>query len=221
MIGPLFPPQVITITAPPFAGKEPLFPEEERLVQNAVLKRQQEFSTGRQCVREALLKLNIENFPLLAGEHREPLWPPGITGSITHCTGFCGVAVARQGLIISLGLDAEPAEPLTTDELNLVCTPGEIQQWTTVTGPLKPILPKLIFSAKESAYKCYFPVTRIYMDFQDVEVHIHSESNSFTVSLGVNRPAGFSEVRTLKGHYALGNSFIYTGVTWTSDDSPA
>ncbi|MFD3676463.1 hypothetical protein [Streptomyces sp. NPDC058613] len=39
---------------------------------------------------------------------RNPVWPSGIVGSMTHCTGYRAAAVARTGHLVALGVDAEP-----------------------------------------------------------------------------------------------------------------
>src|SRR5690242_4153856 len=71
-----------------------LFPAEAAQIQGAVEARRREFATGRHCARQALAALGVPATPLLSGGHREPLWPAGVVGSITHCTGYRAAAVA-------------------------------------------------------------------------------------------------------------------------------
>lgn len=73
-----------------------MLPSEEALVARAVDKRRREFATGRDCARRALSQLGWDEVPILAGPKREPLWPAGIVGSITHCPGYCAAIVARS-----------------------------------------------------------------------------------------------------------------------------
>ena len=60
-----------------------LFPEEEAVISRAVEKRRREFRTVWLCARRALRELNLAPVAVLPGEHREPLWPPGVVGSMT------------------------------------------------------------------------------------------------------------------------------------------
>jgi enterobactin synthetase component D / holo-[acyl-carrier protein] synthase len=50
--------------------------------------------------------------PILPGPAGEPGWPPGVTGSITHCPGYRACAVARTEDLAAIGIDAEPDEEL-------------------------------------------------------------------------------------------------------------
>src|SRR5262245_27478480 len=108
MLSSLFPAGVIAASGDDCDGPIALHPEGQPCVERAVAKRQAEFACGRRCARRALAMLGIENFPLVPGPHRAPLWPSGVVGSITHCTDLCAAVVARAGRIQSLGLDAEP-----------------------------------------------------------------------------------------------------------------
>ena len=89
-----------------------LFPEEELALGDAVEKRRREFVTGRACAREALAGLGLPPSPIGSGTKGEPLWPPGVTGSITHCEGYRASAVARSSSALMLGIDAERNAPL-------------------------------------------------------------------------------------------------------------
>jgi 4'-phosphopantetheinyl transferase EntD len=73
-----------------------LFPKEQAVITWAVEKRRREFRTVRLCARRALRELNLAPVAVLSGEHREPLWPPGVVGSMTHCTGYRAAAVAHS-----------------------------------------------------------------------------------------------------------------------------
>jgi 4'-phosphopantetheinyl transferase EntD len=73
-----------------------LFPEEEAMVARAVGKRRREFSTARACARDALVELGEPPQAIPTGPKGEPLWPPGVVGSITHCDGYRACAVAHS-----------------------------------------------------------------------------------------------------------------------------
>ena len=89
-----------------------LRPDEARFVADAVDARRREFALGRSLAHEALRAIGAPAGPIEVGAHREPLWPAGTVGSITHCDGYVGAAVAARGDVRSVGVDAEPAAPL-------------------------------------------------------------------------------------------------------------
>lgn len=215
MIRTLFPPDVITLEASPEMWEGDLLPEEEACVTRAFPKRRREFTAGRVCARRALEALGIHDFPLVAGPDRLPIWPAGIAGSISHCRDYCGVAVSRKGRILGVGLDVERPGPLDEKIIPRICTDAEL---ATVdrTVMSAPDWAKIIFSAKESTYKCWYPIGRTFLGFHDVEIALE--------------PTGAFTARMLKGSEALGASvmrgrwgssenLVFTGVTLTSDAS--
>ena len=91
MIASLLPDTVVTVEARDGDWTAPLLPEEEPLVARAVDKRRREFAAGRACARRALEQLGLPASPILAGPRREPLWPPGVVGALTHCRGIAAI----------------------------------------------------------------------------------------------------------------------------------
>lgn len=57
---------------------------------------------------------------ILVGAGREPIWPSGVKGSITHCRGLCAAAVASSDEVRSIGLDAQENLPLPKGVLEVV-----------------------------------------------------------------------------------------------------
>ncbi|HTQ34349.1 MAG TPA: hypothetical protein VMI30_09280 [Stellaceae bacterium] len=112
MIERLLPPQVSVVETRRDAPDVFVFPEEAALVEGAVAPRLAEFVTTRHCARLALRRFDIADSPILRGPKREPLWPAGIVGSLTHCADYRAAAVARLSDILSIGIDAEPHEPI-------------------------------------------------------------------------------------------------------------
>jgi len=189
-----------------------IYPEEQDCVTNVATKRYREFTAGRLCAREVLKKLGIDNFPLLVGNSREPLWPPGIVGSISHCRDNCVVAAAKDVHIVNLGIDIEDATPLEAEIRSLICRKDEEQWVIDVSEPAYSDWAKIIFSAKESVYKCLFPVTHVYLDFKEVQIAFDIQSNQFVVDLYNRKVAKFVEPYAMIGHFYYTNEYIYTGV---------
>lgn len=168
----LLPQDVITQHGDPAQPASCLLPEEALIVAGAAEKRRNEFARGRACARAALSQLGIEGFALLSGAEREPLWPQGVVGSVTHTEGLCAVAVAPASRYPALGIDVERALPLTPKLVERVCRPEEVAQLSALGGLDLLTGARLLFSAKEAAYKCQFGITRKYLGFQDLGVEV-------------------------------------------------
>jgi 4'-phosphopantetheinyl transferase EntD len=160
-----------------------IFPQEAAIVAKASDKRRREFTTGRECARIALGKLGVAPAPILIGERGAPQWPPGIVGSITHCDGYRAAAVAHASDVAAIGLDAEPAAPLPKGVLDVVSLPAERARLATLAGEWPAVCwDRLLFSAKESVYKVWFPLTGRWLGFEDADVTIET-NGTFTARL--------------------------------------
>ncbi len=159
---------VETFTDPPGAT---LFPEEEAVMAAAVTRRRQEFATVRCCARAALARLGYPPAPILPGPRRAPVWPAGVVGSMTHCDGYRAAAVARDTDVYAIGIDAEPHQPLPGGVLTAVTGDGERAMIQDLAGTgTGTHWDRLIFSAKESVYKAWFPLAGRWLGFEQAEV---------------------------------------------------
>ena len=187
MLGPepysrLLPPQFVAEIGDPRQQAAELLDVESALVERAVAHRRREFEMGRQCARRALHRLGVTQFPLLIGHSREPLWPHGIVGSITHTDIFCGAVVGSTALFRGVGIDAEPAEPVEARLAQRIATEHEITRLRLFEPALSATL---LFSAKESIYKCQFQCTNTWLNFRDVAVEVEADG-TFAASLLVD-----------------------------------
>ncbi|WP_425248498.1 4'-phosphopantetheinyl transferase superfamily protein [Auritidibacter ignavus] len=163
---------------------EDILPLEQAIVAGAVQTRRDEFRTGRHCAREALSRLGIPRAPILAGPHQEPLWPPAIVGSITHCDGFRAAAVARQSEICGLGIDVETHGPLPPGVLCEVALPDEQSEVCDLLQRLPMIRwDRMLFSMKESVYKAWFPLHLRWLSFTDCRVRIDPRRETFSAKV--------------------------------------
>jgi 4'-phosphopantetheinyl transferase EntD len=175
----LFSEVVIAVQACESVGAESLHPDEAQYVARAVPKRVAEFAAGRACARVALEQLGVASFTLHVGADREPLWPAGITGSITHTAGFCGVVAAQQQRIASLGIDAEVQRAVRAELRRAICTPAEEEQLQQLSPARAADLATVVFSAKEAFFKCQFPLTHQWLNFHDVSVQYDDPTRAF------------------------------------------
>jgi 4'-phosphopantetheinyl transferase EntD len=150
-----------------------LYPGEAELISRAVDKRRREFRTARHCARRALRQLGLPPVAVLRGERGEPQWPPGIVGSLTHCSGYRAAAVARSSVVCALGIDAEPNEPLPAGVLDTIALTEEQRRLSQLAAVDQiTCWDRLLFCAKESVYKAWFPLTRRWLGFEDATVSI-------------------------------------------------
>ncbi|CAM5701645.1 4'-phosphopantetheinyl transferase superfamily protein OS=Streptomyces tendae OX=1932 GN=GUR47_02200 PE=4 SV=1 [Streptomyces tendae] len=163
MIEELLPDTVVAVEAfgHDAAGHLPLYPEEEEIVARAVAKRRREFTVVRSCARRAMEKLGVPPQPVRTGERGAPRWPDGVAGSMTHCDGYCAAALVRLTDLASLGIDAEPDGPLPNGVLKSIALPAEAARLRRLDEARPGIhWDRLLFSAKESVYKAWFPLTQ-------------------------------------------------------------
>jgi 4'-phosphopantetheinyl transferase EntD len=214
----LFPPGAVVVSASEPADPARLDPAERAALRKASPKRLREFATGRGCAREALARLGVHGFPLLNDAQRAPIWPEGFVGSITHCAGYCGVVVASREIARSVGLDAEAAAPLEPALAERICTPDELRRLGAL--PATPGLDwaKLTFSAKESFYKCYFPLARTVLGFRDVEIEFAAADARFTARLVRASAPAATEVRAFQGRFRFDRDVVFTGVALPAVD---
>jgi 4'-phosphopantetheinyl transferase EntD len=148
------------------------------LGRNAVPRRKAEFAAGRTCSRQALRALGLPELPILRGDDRQPLWPAGVVGSITHCDGYCAAAVAHAADFSAIGIDAEINEPLPENVLRSVAFGDEID-WLQSLPRVGVCGVRLLFSIKEAVYKAWYPRGRRWLDFHQVSVALDIEKTTF------------------------------------------
>jgi enterobactin synthetase component D len=138
---------------------------------SAVAKRRAEFLAGRFAARQALAAIGVEG---VAGRNEDgsPRWPAQIVGSITHGAGRALCAVARDGDVRSLGIDAERlmSENAKRELLARICDEDERALLARSLDAPQPHLVTFAFSTKESLYKCLYPLVGRFMDFRAARV---------------------------------------------------
>ena len=120
------------------------------------------FAAGRECAARAISQLTGQapEHDIPRGPAGEPLWPAGLTGSITHTGDFVSVAIARATAVRAIGLDAERiVEPDRSRRVApMIVQPGEPADGDEeAPGPVRVTL---IFSIKEAVFKCLYPLVR-------------------------------------------------------------
>ena len=215
MLGRFFEAPLHYKIAEPWMWETPVCASEEQLVERAVDKRKREFRAGRHAAHFLFDQVGIDHPALLKGAQREPGWPTGWVGSISHTQGICIVILGSQLDFQSVGLDVELATPLNPELREMICRPEELRALNEIrktTGTNLP-LEKLVFSAKESIHKTYFPLNQHTLDFLDARIELDWEQQRFTGSIVNPEPNPRHRISTLAGHFLFYRDWVLTCIT--------
>lgn len=213
MIETILPEAVVTVEA--WRDVEvALFPDEAQFIAGAVEKRRREFATARGCVRQAFTRLGVPPCAVISGQRGEPIWPSGVVGSITHCQGYRGCAVARVTEIATIGIDAEPHAMLPDGILLAIASSAECA-WVERQNQNVPNIhwDRLLFSAKEAVYKAWYPLTGRWLDFEDAGIEVDAAGRTFVARLMVPGPVlEGAPVKEFRGRWLIRDDLVLTAV---------
>ncbi|MCW2131476.1 4'-phosphopantetheinyl transferase family protein [Arthrobacter sp. VKM Ac-2550] len=202
-----------------------VLPDEYAAVRTATAARRGEFHTVRALARRALAGLALEAHhryevhPLLPDARGAPIWPLGIVGSMTHTLDYRAAVVAKSSTYAAIGLDAESNRVLPPEVCEIICRPEE---WSMIDALSRqePSLPwsSVLFSAKESVYKAWYPLTGAWLDFDDVSVQIEHDPQTFQARLPAPASVGqASTIEELNGRWMATADLILTTAYVPSD----
>lgn len=199
----LLPEGVALAASDPSAEATGLWPIETTAMARAVPARRREFAAGRRAARMALASLGHAPAPIPMTPDRAPLWPEGVTGTISHGAGLCLALVGWSRDWAGLGLDLEPAMPLPEDILATICTP--VERRALAQDP-SGLLSRRLFCAKEATYKAQYTQSRRLLSFHDLEVSIDG-AGGFIAQLQTPCPP-FSPATRFAGHLVQANGIL-------------
>lgn len=181
-------------------------------VARSVPARQADFLRGRLCARVAVRRVRpgfAGDIPI--GPDREPVFPAGLSGSITHTSGFVA-AVCQDARAGTVGLDAERI--LSPDQADRIgpafAAPSEIDcpGWGKTPRALRHTL---VFSAKESAFKALFPRTRATLPFAAGRVTgVDLYHHALTLALALDQGRGSGLPRALEIRFRVDPGLVVT-----------
>lgn len=191
-----------------------LYPEEQAYVARAVDGRRREFMTGRHCARVALGRLGVTPTAIAKGARGAPCWPAGVVGSITHCAGYRAAAVALATDLVAIGIDAEPHQPLPAGVLELISIPQERARLATMADAMPGVAwDRVLFSAKESVYKTWFPLTGAWLDFDGADITIDPARGTFVARILVPGATVVGDARgELTGRFVVRDGLAVTAI---------
>ncbi len=149
------------------------------------LERKAEFLAGRIAAKEALKYLGVFNYQVLIDELRQPIWPKGLAGSITHTQSIAICSAASIQKVGEIGIDAEHwiDKKVASEIQNEIVTIKELFNLSGLRWPFNHKL-TLCFSIKESLYKALSAFTAENDHYYDLEIIGVSPSiNSIQVKL--------------------------------------
>ncbi|MCC8996449.1 MAG: 4'-phosphopantetheinyl transferase superfamily protein [Nitrosomonas sp.] len=211
----------IMLPSPPFyfemcdtpKDQQALHKLELSLITGASIKRQQDFCTGRFCAHQVLDKMGYKDIPLLADQYGAPLWPPGITGSISH-SGSKAIAVAAlKKNIRALGIDIQEfLTPFPYNTINSIFSSSEKNAILLIQLALRDRYAYSIFSAKESVLKCCYYAYSYLLELSCISITMHLNQNNFSVYIPEHsmKQSFFGKCKPV-GHVYFDQSYIYTG----------
>jgi enterobactin synthetase component D len=192
-------------------------------IRNSVPKRQAEFIAGRVCAQASLQLYGHPNYRVSSGSHREPVWPPGFVGSITHSGKYAAALVSPDCALMGMGIDIEAIVRSQDRQAleALVVSAEEVVYLTANCGELSyECLLTLVFSAKESFFKAAFAYVQRYFGFDALRVeHIDRERRIICLRAVFALCEGFPEGRLYRAAYEfIENSSILTVVLLSRDN---
>jgi 4'-phosphopantetheinyl transferase EntD len=208
----LLPSAVAVAVAGPADWTGDLLPAEQAcLSERAVQTRRRDFAAGRNCARRALRDLGLPTAAVPAAADRAPVWPAGVVGSITHTAGYCAAAAAHTTDIRSVGMDAEQHREINPGVRRLVLLPEEEAACARLPSDIS--WPVVLFSAKETIYKVWYPVVRSWLDFHDARLDLNPDAGTFTARIAPARvdAAGVEDPpASITGRFVIADGLVRT-----------
>lgn len=168
------------------------FPEK---IKKSVIKRRAEFFAGRLCANKAMNLLGVLNKQVAISPARAPLWPNGLTGSISHTDNYAIAIVGSVDNVSLIGVDMEMRHPEVFIDIADQFTSAQERFFLQKTEIPYDLTLLITFSAKESLYKALWPEVNYFFDFSAAEIiNIDNRTKTFqlklTESLTKKRPSG-------------------------------
>ncbi|MBT7202861.1 MAG: 4'-phosphopantetheinyl transferase superfamily protein [Deltaproteobacteria bacterium] len=176
-------------------------------------KRNQEYLLGRLSIKDALGSLGYPPTWIERDQRtKTPVWPEGITGSLSHSSGLALAVVSNCPAILGLGVDLEKAN--RTIDLKIerhICTQDESEDLHSLHPENQTIRLLLTFSAKESLYKCFFgEIPRDLLRFKNVS--LKWESNTWTAHWRFPSEKKYPMEKTI-GYWGMDLNWLWT-ICW-------
>jgi enterobactin synthetase component D len=185
----------------------------------AVPSRIRSYLAGRHCAARALAVAGAPTTraPLAIGSWGAPEWPAGYVGSITHSARLAAAVALPERDAGGVGIDCEvimSAASAADVAARVLPDPRE-------AGVLREDAPgfsreealTVVFSAKESVYKCLYPLAGIFFDFDAVRLErIDPGAGTIRFRVVHSLAPGFTPGVLLEADYRVEQEHVFTAV---------
>lgn len=178
----------------------------------AVDKRRAEFLAGRAVAKAALNTAGVAETDIPIGQGRAPLWPLGVSGSISHTNTKC-IALVTRATGMQIGVDIEEiAEGSSLEAIFKVALDATEAGLIHKQNEIAPnLLSTLIFSAKETLFKALYPTVGEYFGFDCAQFCTVSEDDILTLRLTKTLHPTLGRGQTFDLHFRTFETYL---ITW-------
>ena len=183
----------------------------EAVVARALARRQRAVTIGGPAPAPRWPSWAEQTVPILRSHGARPHGLRGITGGHAHAAPAPGPRQPPGATaFVTLSLDAEPDEALPAGVLDVISRPQERAQIAALAAarPDAACWDRLLFCAKESVYKAWFPLGQDWLGFDDAEIVIDA-GGTFTARLLVPGPlVSGSPLTSLRGRWLAARGLL-------------
>lgn len=183
---------------------------------DAVPVRRLHFRAGRHCALVALERLSpgLPRGPIERADSGAPVWPSDVVGSITHTHGFVSAAVGLASQVQGVGIDSE--QIVSSERARAVTTrvawSSELAH-ARQAGMDRLQALTLVFSAKESIFKCLYPLTGVRFYYHDARIErVDRDTRTFCARLVKALSPRFPADTVIEGRFDVTDTLAHTGV---------
>lgn len=174
-----------------------------------------EFLAGRYLAALCLSSLQAKTTSVAIGANREPIFPKGFIGSISHSHDFVICMVSKQTDHVTCGIDVEHIlEEKACHEIHAyVINAAERRLISRETHALN-LMVTLSFSIKEAVFKALFPLVNKFFDFNTLDIlEINWQCHTWSARLNYALTEQLHNGMKLKGNFAVDE---YKVISWVN-----
>lgn len=176
---------------------------------SSVDKRLAEFLAGRTLASVAQAALGLIPGQVTIGSDRAPVWPHGLSGSISHTQRRCACLLLPEGQGTP-GIDVEAIAKGCALDAILRQTLNEDERALIAEAPNPIFAATLCFSAKEALFKALYPTVRRQFGFTAARVCALPQIDSLRLHLTETLHPNLTNGRTFDLSYAASESHVLT-----------
>lgn len=169
---------------------------------------------GRVLARSALTFYGYGAYQVLADINRCPVWPIGISGSISHAEGYVVCIIGLSEKMSGVGIDIEaPFELETYQSISEVFATASETEYLAIAFPKEDLgwIGAAVYSSKESIIKCLYPKYGQYFDFKEAVLEeISPNSNHHRYQLSPKITSANENKSTIDVSVSAFRNFIVT-----------